>query len=66
MGRCAKDARQPRAQLLDLPAILGPTHNGGRMMVGKNGELFAAIGDLNRDGGPIGNKQSGEIDDTRL
>ena len=33
------------------------------MTVGKGGELFVAIGDLNRDGGPLGNKQSGEIDD---
>ena len=52
--------------VLDLPAIPGPIHNGGKMTVGKGGELFAAIGDLNRDGGPLGNKQSGEIDDTSV
>lgn len=52
--------------VLDLPAIPGPTHNGGKMTIGKNGELFAVIGDLNRDGGPLGNKPSGEIDDTSV
>lgn len=52
--------------VLNLPAIPGPIHNGGKMTIGKNGELFAAIGDLNRGGGPLGNKQSGEIDDTSV
>ena len=59
--RCSSTPR-----VLDLPAILGPIHNGGKMMLRKNGELFATIGDLSRDGGPLGNKQSGEIDDTCL
>lgn len=52
--------------VLDLPAIPGPIHNGGKMTVGKGGELFTTIGDLNRDGGPLENKQSGEIDDTSV
>jgi glucose/arabinose dehydrogenase len=51
--------------IFELPAAPGPVHNGGKMTIGKNGELFAVIGNLNRTpGGPLCNQSSGEIDDT--
>ncbi|MBA3976726.1 MAG: PQQ-dependent sugar dehydrogenase [Nitrosopumilus sp.] len=36
-----------QALLLDLPAIPGPNHNGGKITIGKDGNLYAVIGDLN-------------------
>ena len=32
--------------LLDLPAIPGPAHNGGKMTFGSDGSIFLVIGDL--------------------
>jgi aldose sugar dehydrogenase len=33
--------------ILDLPAIPGPNHNGGKITLGKDNNLYAIIGDLN-------------------
>jgi glucose/arabinose dehydrogenase len=36
--------------VLDLPADPGPGHNGGKLEADRNGNLYAVIGDLNREG----------------
>ncbi|MBA3750807.1 MAG: PQQ-dependent sugar dehydrogenase [Nitrosopumilus sp.] len=36
--------------LLDLPAEPGPNHPSGKIVIGKDGYLYTAIGDLNNEG----------------
>ena len=36
--------------ILDLPAIPGPNHDGGKLMIGPDNHLYGVIGDLNHDG----------------
>jgi glucose/arabinose dehydrogenase len=36
--------------ILDLPAIPGPNHDGGKLAIGSDNYLYAVIGDLNHDG----------------
>jgi aldose sugar dehydrogenase len=36
--------------ILDLPADPGPNHDGGKIVIGQDGYLYAIIGDLNHDG----------------
>jgi glucose/arabinose dehydrogenase len=36
--------------LLDLPAIPGPNHDGGKILLDSTGNLYTVIGDLNHDG----------------
>ena len=36
--------------ILDLPAIPGPNHPGGKIVIGKDNYLYTAIGDLNNEG----------------
>jgi len=53
--------------VMELPAAPGPIHNGGKLAVSDKGELFAVIGDVNRQvEGPLTNEKAGEIDDTSV
>jgi len=36
--------------ILDLPAMPGPNHNGGKLTIGHDNYLYAVIGDLNHEG----------------
>ncbi len=36
--------------IVDLPAIPGPNHDGGKLMIGPDNYLYGVIGDLNHDG----------------
>jgi glucose/arabinose dehydrogenase len=47
--------------------VPGPIHNGGKLAASEKGELFAVVGDVNRQvTGPLTNEPSGEIDDTAV
>ena len=49
----------------DLPATPGPNHDGGAMVTGLDGTVYAVIGDLNRNG-ILQNYPRGEPDDTSV
>jgi len=49
----------------DLPATPGPNHDGGAMVTGLDGTVYAVIGDLNRNG-ILQNYPTGEPDDTSV
>ncbi len=36
--------------ILDLPALPGPNHDGGKLVIGPDHYLYAVIGDLNHRG----------------
>jgi glucose/arabinose dehydrogenase len=36
--------------ILDLPAIPGPNHDGGKLIIGSDNYLYTVIGDLNHEG----------------
>jgi aldose sugar dehydrogenase len=51
--------------ILDLPALPGPNHDGGKLVVdSENMHLYAVIGDLNRDGMSQNFKNGSLPDDT--
>jgi aldose sugar dehydrogenase len=53
--------------VLDLPAEPGPGHNGGKIEADRNGNIYAVIGDLNRDGQLQNTRQdSAAADDTSV
>jgi len=41
--------------ILDLPALPGPYHDGGKLVMGPDNNLYAVIGDLNSVAGPFQN-----------
>jgi aldose sugar dehydrogenase len=48
--------------VLDLPAMPGPYHDGGKLDVGPDNHLYAVIGDLNSVAGPLQNlKATGKL-----
>jgi glucose/arabinose dehydrogenase len=50
---------------IDLPALPGPNHNGGKLVVeSENMHLYAVIGDLNRKGSLQNFKNGSLPDDT--
>ncbi|MFB5601031.1 MAG: PQQ-dependent sugar dehydrogenase, partial [Nitrososphaeraceae archaeon] len=50
--------------ILDLPAIPGPNHDGGKLIIGPDNYLYAVIGDLNREGKLQNFVDGAEPDDT--
>lgn len=49
--------------IVKLSAEPGPTHNGGKLAFSKEGHLYVVIGNLNREGSPLQNANSGTLDD---
>jgi aldose sugar dehydrogenase len=41
--------------MLDLPALPGPYHDGGKLVIGPDNKLYTVIGDLNSVAGPYQN-----------
>lgn len=54
-----------QALIQDLPATPGPNHDGGAMVTGLDGTVYAVIGDLNRNG-ILQNYPNGQPDDTSV
>jgi glucose/arabinose dehydrogenase len=50
--------------ILDLPAIPGPNHNAGKLIIGPDHYLYVIIGDLNHDGKLQNFLDAPEPDDT--
>jgi aldose sugar dehydrogenase len=52
--------------LLDLPALPGPNHDGGKLVIGQDNYLYAVIGDLNHRGQLQNIKYGTAPDDTSV
>jgi glucose/arabinose dehydrogenase len=52
--------------ILDLPAEIESIHNGGKLEADRNGNLYAVIGDLSRDGQLQNVRQGPAADDTSV
>jgi glucose/arabinose dehydrogenase len=54
--------------MLDLPALPGPYHDGGKLVIGPDNNLYAVIGDLNSVAGPYQNLRTArnQYNDTSL
>jgi len=50
--------------LLDLPGLPGPNHDGGKLVIGKDGYLYAIIGELRHNGKLQNIKDGPDPDDT--
>jgi glucose/arabinose dehydrogenase len=53
-----------RALILNLPALPGPNHNGGKLLISSDNNLYVIIGDLNHNGKLQNNKDGPDPDDT--
>jgi len=53
-----------RALILNLPAKEGPNHDGGKLLVSSDNNLYVIIGDLNHNGKLQNNKDGPDPDDT--
>ena len=53
-----------RALILNLPAEPGPNHDGGKLLVSSDNNLYVIIGDLNHNGKLQNNKDGPDPDDT--
>lgn len=52
--------------LLDLPYLPGPSHNGGVLRIGPDGNLYLVMGDLNRNKDPEGDTIAQNLEGTSL
>jgi glucose/arabinose dehydrogenase len=52
--------------VLGLPGEPGPNHDGGKMVIGPDGMLYAVIGDLNREGMLQNHRDGPDPDDTSV
>ncbi|HJS64947.1 MAG TPA: PQQ-dependent sugar dehydrogenase [Nitrososphaeraceae archaeon] len=52
--------------LLDLPFTPGPSHNGGVLRIGPDGNLYLVMGDLNRNKVPTGDTIAQNLEGTSL
>ena len=52
--------------LLDLPYLPGPSHNGGVIRVGPDGNIYFVMGDLNRNKDPTGDTLAQNLENTFL
>jgi glucose/arabinose dehydrogenase len=52
--------------LLDLPYLPGPSHNGGVLRIGPDGNLYIVMGDLNRHKDPEGDTVTQNLEGTSL
>jgi glucose/arabinose dehydrogenase len=52
--------------ILDLPALPGPNHDGGKLIIGPDHYLYAVIGDLNHRGKLQNIKNGSDPDDTSV
>jgi glucose/arabinose dehydrogenase len=52
--------------ILDIPALPGPNHNGGKIAIGPDNFLYVIIGDLNHSGKLQNEINGGQPDDTSV
>ena len=52
--------------LLDLPYLPGPSHNGGVLRIGPDGNLYIVMGDLNRNKDPEGDNIAQNLEGTAV
>jgi len=53
-----------RALILNLPALPGPNHDGGKLLVSSDNNLYVIIGDVNHNGKLQNNKDGPDPDNT--
>jgi glucose/arabinose dehydrogenase len=54
-----------RTLVMDLPGEPGPFHDGGKITIGPDGNLYAVIGDVNAGGGMLDNQIPGRPPDDK-
>jgi aldose sugar dehydrogenase len=65
-NRSGNKSLTDRKLILDLPGTPGPNYDGGKMVIGPDGMLYAVIGDLNRNGALQNFKDGPSPDDTSV